>query len=240
MGGSNESKVVSAPSSADEISSGMIKNKSFSFWKFFKNRRNKNRAAPALPEDQPIIVARPKTRSGGIAYEYFVHEKFGFLKKPPARLQKLMEAKKLREARGDAKLREEIENRMNLAEERRRNVIDKVRRQQTRHLVVDIGRARYNLAALKEEKIQMTAERLHQKEMMSQIVQDRAIIHRGFRKMQRKQRRADVRLCAALKNLALREEEVDQARKVIVASPMRGVEPDQIEEEELGEECIEL
>ena len=66
------------------------------------------------------IVARPETRAGGLAYEYFVHEKFGLLKKPPARLEKLKKAKKMREARGDAKLREEMESRMQMAEERRK------------------------------------------------------------------------------------------------------------------------
>ena len=65
------------------------------------------------------IVARPETRAGGLAYEFF-NEKFDLLKKPPARLEKLKKAKKMREARGDAKLREEMESRMQMAEERRK------------------------------------------------------------------------------------------------------------------------
>ncbi|XP_038059889.1 stathmin domain-containing protein 1-like [Patiria miniata] len=340
MGGCNESKVVPAPSSADEISSGMIKNKSFSFWKFFKNRRSMNRVAPALPEDQPItdvsertimgtnkvlppirpsspadrdsspsptfsdvslapymitegtadgdelleletaerpptpylfvvgtplfakkisnkeklharqesqeilrdlrnsgIVARPETRAGGLTYEYFVKEKFEFLKKPPARLQKLKKAKKLREARGDAKLREEVESRMKMAEERRKNVIDKVRIQQTQHLVLDIRRAHDNSAALEEEKIQFTAERLQQKEVMSRVVQGRATINRDLRNMQQKHHHTEVRLRAALKKMAHRDEEFHQTRKIIVVSPMRGVKPDQSEEEEMAGDC---
>ena len=40
MGGCNQSKVVPASSPADQVSTGKIKNKSFSFWKFLKNRRN--------------------------------------------------------------------------------------------------------------------------------------------------------------------------------------------------------
>ena len=64
------------------------------------------------------IVARPESRAGGLSYEYFVHEKFGLLKKPPARLERLKKAKKMREARGDAQLRKEIDSRMQMAEER--------------------------------------------------------------------------------------------------------------------------
>ncbi|XP_022100806.1 stress response protein NST1-like [Acanthaster planci] len=343
MGGCNQSKVVPASSPANEFSTGMVKNKSLSFWKFLKNRHNMIRVAPALPEDQlttdvsdrtivginkppsPIhprlrkshddspsltfsevslspymitedtadgdelleveiagrpptpdlyilgtplfakkisnkkklharqesqeilrelrnagIVARQETRTGGVAYEYFVKEKFGLLKKPPARLEKLKKAKKMREARGDAKLREEMESRMQMAEERRKNVLDKVRIQQTQHLVLDIRRARDNSAALEEEKIQATAERLQQKEILSQVMQGRATVNRGLRNMQKKHHHTEVRLRAALKKMAKKDEELREAREIIVVSPMRGVEQDQdqSEEEEMAAEHI--
>ncbi|XP_022080198.1 uncharacterized protein LOC110973593 [Acanthaster planci] len=182
------------------------------------------------------IVVRPETRAGGVAYEYFVKEKFGLLKKPPARLEKLKKAKKMREARGDAKLREEIDSRMQIAEERRKNVLDKVRIQQTQHLVLDIRRARDNSAALEEEKMQATAERLQQKEIMSQVMQGRATVNRDLRNMQKKHHHTEVRLRAALNKTAKKDEELCEARKIIVVSPMRGVEQDQSEEEEMAGE----
>ena len=50
-------------------------------------------------------------------------------------------------------------------------MLDKVRIQQTQHLVLDTRRVHDNSALLEEEKIQATAERLQQKEIMSQVGQ---------------------------------------------------------------------
>ena len=91
-------------------------------------KTNKKKELHARQESQEIlrqlrdagIVARPESRAGGLSYEYFVHEEFGLLQKPPARLRKLKRAKKIREAKGDAQLRQEMESRMQMADERRK------------------------------------------------------------------------------------------------------------------------
>ena len=58
-------------------------------------------------------------------------------------------------------------------------------------------------------------------------MQGRAIVNRDLRNMQEKHHHTEVRLRAALKKMAKRDEELQEARKVIVVSPMRGVEQDQ-------------
>ena len=49
------------------------------------------------------------------------------------------------------------------------HAIDKVRIKQTKHLVLDVERARDISDQLEEEKMQGTAERLHHKEAISQV-----------------------------------------------------------------------
>ena len=49
------------------------------------------------------------------------------------------------------------------------HAIDKVRIKQTKHLVLDVERARDISAQLEEEKTQVTAERLQHKEAISQV-----------------------------------------------------------------------
>ena len=96
----------------------------------FEKKINKKKVLRARQDSKEIIrqlrdsgiVARPETRAGGISYEYFVKEKFALLNKPPVRLQKLKKAKKARDAKGDTKLREEMESRMQMAEQRRKVV----------------------------------------------------------------------------------------------------------------------
>ena len=95
---------------------------------FLAKKTSKKKELHARQESQEIlrqlrdagIVARAQSRAGGLSYEYFVHEEFGLLKKPPARLRKLKRAKKIREAKGDAQLRQEMESRMQMADERRK------------------------------------------------------------------------------------------------------------------------
>ena len=94
----------------------------------FEKKINKKKELRARQDSKEIIrqlrdsgiVARPETRPGGISYEYFVKEKFALLKKPPVRLRKLKKAKKARDAKGDTKLREEMESHMQMAEKRRK------------------------------------------------------------------------------------------------------------------------
>ena len=58
----------------------------------------------------------------------------------------------------------------------------------------------------------------------SQVMQGRATVNRDLRNMQKKHHHTEVRLRAALKKMAKRDEELREARKVIVVSPMRGVQ----------------
>ena len=59
----------------------------------------------------------------------------------------------------------------------KQKVIDNVRIQQTKHLVLDIQKAQDNSAQLEEEKILATAQRLQQKEMMCEVGIPRQLIH---------------------------------------------------------------
>ena len=56
MGGCNQSKVGPVSAAANETSTGSIKNKSFSFWKLFKKRRNTIRVSHRLRSSERIIV----------------------------------------------------------------------------------------------------------------------------------------------------------------------------------------
>ncbi|XP_033635586.1 uncharacterized protein LOC117296666 [Asterias rubens] len=175
------------------------------------------------------IVVRPESRAGGVSYEYFVNEKFALLNKPPVRLQKLKKAKTAQDPKGDCQLREEIECRMEMAEKRRNDAIETVRQQQTKHIELDIHRAQETSAQLEEEKALAVAQRLQQKDIMSQVVQERQSIGRDIRTMQQKHHRTQVRLRGALKKMADKDEQLREAeaRNVIEVAPIRDEEPNQ-------------
>ena len=69
--------------------------------------------------------------------------------------------------------------------------------------------------------------------LYEQVIQGRQSINRDLRTMQKKHHRIDVRLHGALQKMAEKDEELRQARKIIVVRPLRGEEQDQSEVEEM-------